>query len=50
MHAVPIPLTRLHLGQKAVPDEAVDVGKRDPVLCAVLVEQTQFHALGGLTE
>ena len=38
------------LGHEAVPDEAVDLGQRDPGLGAVGVEQAQLDPLGDLAE
>jgi hypothetical protein len=47
---VAVALARLHGGQVAVPDEAVDLAQGDPGLGLVVGEQAQLHALGDLGE
>ena len=48
--AVAVALARLDVRDVCVPDEAVDLGQRDPGLSAVGVEQAQLHTLGHLAE
>ena len=41
---------RVRIGQKTVPDEAVDLRKHDPGFGAVSVEQAQLDPLGHLAD
>ena len=45
VHPVAVALSRLDVGDEAVPDEPVDLGQRQPGLAAVGVEQAQLNRL-----